>query len=133
MARKQRDYKAEYRAAKLRATRAGYKSEREYKRVRRELALPRRAMPVPKRILQANPVVARRRESQRWSDEHSRRRNSRYSPSMSDADAERYWLAFVEPGIVDSEKHRRLKAFLVPLRVAPDDWDTNPSTVPLRR
>lgn len=133
MARKQRDYKAEYAAAKQRAARAGYKSEREYKQVRRELNLPRRASPVPKRILATNPILARRRESQRWSDRHSHKDRSRYSRTFTDAEVERYWRAYVEEDIRDPEKSARIKAWLVPKWMTDDEYLTNPSTIPLRR
>lgn len=133
MARKTRDYKAEYAAAKRRATRAGYKSEREYKRVRKELALPPRTMPVPKRILEANPITALRRQSQAWSDAHSKRKNSRYRPSMPDAQVVKYHAAFVEADISDAAKVARIKRYLVPDLMTEDEYDVNPSTVPLRR
>jgi len=138
--RKARDYKAEYAAEKLRATRAGYKSQREYKRVRKELNLPPRTMPVPKRVLELNPITRIRRENQRWSDEHSRRFNSRYQRTFTDDQAERYHAAFtdqenipLEGEQLDREIRRRIHRFLVPDRIKPWEWDTNPSTVPLRR
>ena|SRR6266540_3888185 len=129
MARKARDYKAEYRAAKLRATRAGYKSEREYKRVRRELALPPRTMPVPKRILETNPIVARRRESQRWSDAHSHKDTSRYSPSLTDRQAELYHAAYVAPygkRMSDAKRLDLIHDYLVPDWMSQDEWDASP-------
>lgn len=138
MARKARDHKAEYAAAKRRATRAGYQSQREYKRVRKELNLPPRAMPVPKRVLELNPITRLRRESQQWSDEHSHRYNSRYRKTLTDDQVERYHAAFVEDiplegERLDREKRRRIHRYLVPDLVKPIEWDTNPSTVPLRR
>ena len=140
MARKPRDHAAEYAAAKRRATRAGYKSEREYKKVRKELNLPPRTMPVPKRVLELNPVTRLRRESQKWSDEHSHRYNSRYRKTLTDAEVEAYHAAFVEPLALageqlDREKRKRIHHYLVNVAklVKWTDWDTNPSTVPLRR
>ena len=142
MARKPRDYKAEYATAKRHATRAGYKSEREYKRVRKELNLPPRTSPVPKRVLELNPITRLRRESQKWSDEHSHRYNSRYRKTMTDAEVEAYHAAFpgqydipLDGEALDREVRRRIHHYLVNVAklVKWTDWDTNPSTVPLRR
>jgi hypothetical protein len=137
MARKKRDYKAEYAAAKRRATRAGYKSEREYKTTRKLAQLPPRTSLVPKRIFAGNDP-ALRQEAREWSAIHSRRPNSKYRENMSDDQVRRYHKAFVEPlDEVDSattrEKLKRIKAFMVPEIVKDDEWATNPSTVPLRR
>ncbi len=157
MARKPRDYKAEYAAAKRRATASGYKSEREYKQVRKALKLPRTAQPAPRRILEKTaprklaratnaPKVAsqRRREAREWSDKHSHRPHSRYSPKMSDRQVALYHKAFVEPlppelyysdqREWERRKLARIKDYLVPdLLPTEDDWNVNPSTVPLRR
>ena len=145
MARKPRDHAAEYAAAKRRATRAGYTSQREYKKVRKELNLPPRTMPVPKRVLELNPITRLRRESQKWSDEHSHRYNSRYRKTLTDAEVEAYHAAFpgqadlIAAGLdgeqLDREIRRRIHHYLVNVAklVKWTDWDTNPSTVPLRR
>lgn len=142
---RKRDYKAEYATRKARAQRAGYTGVREYSRTRKQLALPRNTSPVPKRILAAegsSPRIARlRREAAQWSREHSRRAHSRYFSTLTDAQAERYWLAFVDENIPgrsaaerDFEKRIRIKRYLVPdFLPGEKEWETNPSTVPLRR
>lgn len=144
MARRKRDYKAEYATRKAKAQKAGYKSVREYSRVRKDLALPRRSSPIPKRILSTegnNPRIARlRSESKRWSDKHSQRAHSRYRPELTDAQVERYWLAFVDEPTNrtiaerEFEKRIRIKKYLVPDFLPGEaEWLANPSTVPLRR
>jgi len=135
VARKQRDYKAEYAAAKARATRAGYKSEREYKRVRKELKLPPRTSPVPKRIVEnVKPGITAdmsqmRRECQRWSDGHSRVDNSKYRPTMTNDQVRRYHKAFVEKpkGKTRKERSRNkydaIHDYIVPDLMDEQEWE----------
>lgn len=137
MARKKRDYKAEYAARKRNATRAGYKSVREYSRVRKEFNLPRGTAPVPRRIaerIQPNvsaPKVSRaqrlRNEARAWSRKHSHRHTSRYRPSMTDEEVEKYHHTFVEwiegsRKEVGREKRRRIRDYLVPDHMDYDEW-----------
>lgn len=130
--RKPRDYKAEYAATVARARAAGYKSEREYKKVRRELNLPPRTMPVPKRVLELNPLTRIRRENQAWSDAHSLRSNSKYHREFTDDQAERYHRAFVEDIPDTPEKLKRIHDFEVPFLMSELEWLMNPSTTPIR-
>lgn len=143
MARKRRDYKAEYAASKERATRAGYKSVSEYRSVRKALRLPPRTSPVPKRILEAQPgntvsgatananrMARLRRASRAWSDAHSKVANSRYSPRFSDAQVERYYAAFVDKEIPGKNRQERkaskadrLRQFLYPDFLTKDEWE----------
>lgn len=145
MPRRQRDYKAEYAATKRRVRASGYKSEREYRAVRKQLKLPPRTSPVPKRIQEriqpgitasattsAGRIARLRRESHHWSDQHSHVKNSRYFKSFTDAQVERYWQAYVEypvPGTNRKnraqEKARRLKTFLYPDFLTLEEWEEN--------
>lgn len=104
MARKRRDYKAEYAARKRRAKAAGYRSEREYKRTRKALKTPRNASPVSRPIAEvtgreqladAAEIRKMRREANAWSKRHSKQPSSAYVKSMSDENVRRYWLATV--------------------------------------
>lgn len=148
MARK-RDYKAEYARRKRLATQSGYKSVREYRKVRKELKIPRNASPVPRQVLSINTdktvlqsahMRGLRAACKRWSDAHSRRRNSRYRDTFTDSQVERYYAAFVEKidygtqRKTDFVKRMRIKKFLMPEILATEaEWKANPSTVPLRR
>lgn len=145
MARRQRDYKKEYAATKRRIRAAGYKSEREYRAVRKELGLPRNVAPVPKRIQEriqpgitrratdTNSLISRlRRESQAWSNAHSHVENSRYKRSLTDDQVRRYWRAYVEYPVSGSnrrnraiEKVRRLHDYLVPDFLTQEEWEAN--------
>ena len=146
MPRRQRDYAAEYRRAKERATRAGYQSERQYKRARKALDLPRNAPIIPVGIAApkaapAEPAYAAemrrlRREAKRWSDRHSRVGNSRYRPSMTDDQVRRYHRAFVEPppGSPRGKPYKRAKLarirdYLVPDILDDREWDGKYATV----
>lgn len=142
MARKRRDYKAEYRASKERATRAGYSGVSEYRAVRKALRLPPRTSPIPKRILESESpgfsvsatsisahIAHLRREDKKWSDAHSRVPNSRYSPNFTPDQVERYYAAYVDDDIPGRnrkerarEKLRRLHDFLVPDFITEDEW-----------
>ena len=144
MARKKRDYKAEYATRKARAQKAGYTGVRDYSKARKALKLPPRTSPIPKQILAregSTPSMARMRmECLLWSNAHSRRPHSEYSPSLTDVQVERYWLAYVDtpegatPAIVDFNKRIRIKRYLVPdFLPGEKEWEANPSTVPLRR
>lgn len=140
MPRKERDYHAEYVAAKQRATARGYKSEREYKKVRKELGLPRNVSLVPKRVLDMNTDQTTlqtahswrmRREAKEWSDRHSLRESSRYKPNMTDAQVERYHNAYVRditqvsPDKIERAR-RKLQAlhdYLVPDYLSEQEWE----------
>lgn len=143
MARKQRDYKAEYAAAKKRATAAGYKSQREYKTARKALRTPRNVSPVPRTVAerslraeggltQARAEQARirrlRLESRDWSRKHSKVNTSSYSPSMSDDRVEAYHVAYVAepPGDDrDAREEARLEwlhDYLVPNFYTEEQW-----------
>ncbi len=134
MPRKQRDYKAEYAKAKAKANASGYKSEREYKRARKTLRLPPRTSPVPKRVYErlnaTDPILSRlRRESQAWSDAHSKSGRSKYDHRMSDDKLRLYHLAFVDPVTGETKRKRYLKkkaalrAYLVPDHVDDKEWN----------
>lgn len=106
-ARRRRDYAAEYAARKRRAKAAGYRSEREYKQVRKALKTPRNASPISKPIAQvtgrsqledAADIRRMRRESAAWSRKHSKRDTSQYVKSMSDENVRRYWAATAGAG-----------------------------------
>jgi len=125
MARK-RDHKAEYAAAKRRAKAAGYKSQREYKTVRKTLSLPPRAMPVPKPIYETS-YPWKRAESKRWSKEHSRRYTSKYRDSLTDEQVEMYWRAYVEEfdesgKVGATAKRKRIHDYLVPDIISEREW-----------
>lgn len=135
MARKKRDYKAEYQARKRKATQLGYKSEREYKRARKTLSTPRnQAPPAKEEATKLAPTlgisISRiRRESKRWSNKHSHVPNSKYRDSLTDDQARRYWRAFVEdiPGVGRSksrqkEKRNRIHDYLVPDLIDEKEW-----------
>lgn len=143
MARKKRDYKAEYAAAKRRATAAGYKSTREYTAVRKGLKLPPRTSPISKPIAEkitpgitatsvsANTALSRmRREAKKWSDVHSHSHRSRYSPSMSDDQLRKYHYAYVEKVPKNSrrkmanEKRERIRQYLVPDYLNQSEWES---------
>lgn len=142
MARKKRDYKTEYAAAKRRAQAAGYKSQREYKAVRKSLSLPPRTSPVPKRVIESQRVgvtsaandysrrMSRlRREARSWSDKHSHIARSRYTPSMSDEQVSDYHNAYVERPTGLSrrkaalEKRRRIHHYLSRWFNLTPEWD----------
>jgi hypothetical protein len=96
VARKRRDYRAEYQARKQRATAAGYESVRQYGKVRKELNLPPRSSPVPKRIYLSGTQL-KRQQAERWSRAHSHVKRSRYKASFTNTELEAYWQAFVRP------------------------------------
>lgn len=127
MPRKSRDYKAEYARAKARAKAAGFKSEREYKRARKGLSVPRAASPVKRLIpaselaradAKAKDIAKIRREARRWSATHSHVTNSQYVNRMTDAQVIAYHRAYVEgnklagPG-AGKAWHNRLKEYMV--------------------
>lgn len=141
MARKPRDYKKEYAQAKQKATAAGYKSQREYKRVRRELTLPTKASPIPKRILQntspevisnidRSNITRLRNESRKWSKAHSKSTRSKFRAGMTDAEIIAYHTSFVERASEDLSRRKRaarrrkhLHKWLVPQFMGQDEWD----------
>lgn len=126
MARKKRDYKAEYAAAKRRATQAGYKSEREYKTARKTLGVPRNASPIPKRLY-TQSTSYKRVQSKAWSKAHSNRHTSSYRDIMTDDQVDRYWAAYVEDFDESGkagkrEKQRRIHDYLVPDILTETEW-----------
>lgn len=139
MARKQRDYKAEYARAKARATRAGYKSERQYKAVRKTLQLPRNAPVIPAWVAAPDVTATAtatggigrlRRESREWSQKHSKVANSRYRASMTDEQVERYHRAFVVKPVGKTRyernrnKYEAIEAYLVPDLLDEKEWES---------
>lgn len=135
MAKRVRDYKAEYATAKRRAKQAGYKSQREYKRARKALQLPRNVSPVPRRVIERiDPGVlipegtkAIRTGNARWSNKHSRVPNSKWNPKWDDTRARAYHLAFVLESKHGPEKLSRLYDYLVALyaMVTESEWEQN--------
>jgi len=123
---RQRDHKAEYQRQKQRATKSGYKSVRQYKRVKSELVkegkLPSRNVSlIPERIYRSGTNI-KRRQASNWSKKHSHVRNSRYQKNFTNSQVEAYWQAFVRPPgegetrldrKFRSEKRRRVYDYLV--------------------
>ena len=123
---KKRDYKAEYAAAKARAKRAGYASQREYRAARKEAGLKGgNVSPLRKSTKQrmypngmppARGNLFKRAMSKIWSDKHSQSVRSGYNDSWSDEKVDLYYSAFVE----EKEGSRRTKSKLK--RDAIRDW-----------
>ena len=142
MARKPRDYKAEYARSKARAKSLGYRSQREYKRTRANVraANPeftsRTKLP-PKSEVSAlfgevfSSVSRLRREAEEWSNKHSHSPRSAYKPSMTDAQVRKYHRAFVEKPDTGSRRRNKkqkmkwLRDYLVPDLVDDDEWTQN--------
>ncbi len=142
---RKRNYKAEYATRKNRAKAAGYSGVREYTRTRKQLGLKpnARISPIPKAVLKDSNAKdwGMRSRAKIWSDAHSRTEHSRYKETLTNAQVERYYHAFVEdlpPGINEQKqdfiKRQRIKKYLVPDFLKDDkEWSANPSTIPLRR
>ncbi|MCA9340352.1 MAG: hypothetical protein KDA17_05550 [Candidatus Saccharibacteria bacterium] len=88
--KRNRDYAAEYAKAKALAQRRGFSSERQYKAAMR------------RHSIQPVSDSAKKRQAQRWSDQHSIQPNSKFEPNRADEygvdEAEyvdAYWDAFV--------------------------------------
>lgn len=114
MARKPRDHKAEYQRRKQLAQQRGFKSVRQYKRVRKELTLPRTSSVSMKAI---------RREGVEWSASHSRKASSRYRMDFTDAEAVDYYQAYVLEKGDKNAKLKRLHKYLVGNGlVTEDEW-----------
>jgi hypothetical protein len=119
MAKRQRDHRAEYLRRKEIAAKSGFGSVRKYKRVRKELSLPR-SLPVSIRKI--------RRDGLEWSASHSRVANSRFKMDFSDADAIAYYKAYVTKPVNDSKTRKlsRLHDYLVGNDlVTEDEWLQN--------
>lgn len=109
MARKPRDYKAEYAAAKRRATAAGFESERDYK----------------ENFIRAQCAA--------WSDLHSHTPRSEYDEEWELERVRRYYRTFVDQRGYRAmskkarakEKRRRLKEWLVPDFMTETEWQQN--------
>lgn len=140
MARK-RDYKKEYAASKAKAKAAGYKSQREYRKARKDLGLKGRGVSPLHKATKAKmypvatpPQTLRkiRRLCQEWSDEHSQNDRSKYNPQWSDAKVLKYYIAFVvRPDQKLSRRKRKkqklqwLHDYLVPDWMDEIEWQTN--------
>lgn len=117
MAKRQRDHRAEYLRRKEIANKSGFGSVRKYKRVRKELALPRTT-----RV----STTGIRKQSVFWSAGHSRTPNSRYSPDFTDEQALSYYQAYVIKSSDENAKKRRLHKYLVGNGlVTEDEWKAN--------
>lgn len=136
MPRKQRDYAAEYAAAKRRATAKGYKSEREYKAVSKATggkAPDRRALSeefIADAKKERSAISKLRKEAREWSTKRSHVDTSRYSSRMTDAQARAYHDAFVNRPEGDrrskkykAEKLRRMRKYLVPQLMTGAEFD----------
>lgn len=105
MARKRRDYKAEYARRKSRSIALGYRNPREEYKARKSIGLTRqfpslRRSELPDfslNILSGKAARDRRAEAKAWSDVHSHTAASKYRGNMSNAQFEAYYRAFVEP------------------------------------
>lgn len=113
---RQRDHKAEYQRRKELAAKRGFGSVRKYKRVRKELALPRSS---------SVSMRAIRREGVEWSASHSRVANSRYRMDFTDSEAISYYQTYVLKA--DKKvKLQRLHKYLVGNGlVTEDEWLQN--------
>lgn len=114
---RQRDHRAEYLRRKELAAKRGFSSVRKYKRVRKELSLPRTSV-VSMRVI--------RRQGVEWSASHSRVANSRYRMDFTDAEAISYYQAYVINKGDKNQKMKRLHKYLVGNDlVTEDEWLQN--------
>jgi hypothetical protein len=116
--KRQRDYKAEYRRSKEIARERGFRSQREYKKARKELSLPRRAQ------VSRN---SKRDANKQWSKDHSRLPTSKWSSRFSDKRNDLYYQAFVKQYDNRADKLDALYAYLVDEYdlVSEDEWAQN--------
>jgi hypothetical protein len=104
MAKRKRDYKAEYARSKARSQSRGYTGPRQEKRARKAVGLTRgfpslRFDELPDFAIEqvSGRRIARMREEARyWSDNHSHVKASRYSGNMSNDQVEQYHAAYVQ-------------------------------------
>lgn len=134
MAKRKRDYKAEYARRKRTAQKAGYASEREYKRARKAVNTPRNASPISKPILirqsPSAPLTIKqiRAANAKWSRQHSKRGTSHWNASASDSQARRYYDAFIGhenvigPG-ANKAFNKSLRDYLVPEIMDSDEFE----------
>lgn len=123
MARRKRDYKAEYARRKARSHTLGYRSPREEYKARKALNLPRDFPSMERKWLPDHAVEKLdgtrlrrlRKESQDWSNVHSHVNASRYSPRWGEERVEAYHHAFVQRVLFGSRrgkaKEKKLRIF----------------------
>lgn len=103
MARK-RDYKAEYRARKLKAAKSGYKSVRQYKAARKAGSVPRGAEPVrPRQMARTVGGDFKRQTVRNWSRKHSHVKSTHYLPSWTDKQVDDFFNAYIAQPSEDNE------------------------------
>lgn len=144
---KRRDYKAEYARTKARAKAAGYSGEREYRSVRRALALPPRSSPISRRVLSRSAPerlnaaasetadLARiRREARRWSETRSQLDSTKLPRGLTEKQIRAYHKAFVNnlseskrlpKGERDANRRANAQArydYFVPDFMEDDEW-----------
>jgi hypothetical protein len=87
MAKRTRNYAAEYARRKQIAQESGFPSVRKYRRTRERVKLPRKAR---------FNITSIREANQTWSDDHSRLPTSRWDPAFNDIQALAYYKAFTD-------------------------------------
>ena len=145
MARRKRNYKAEYARRKTRAVAKGYKTPHHEYRARKALGLSRifpslRLDELPDFAFEkatGADITRRRQEAQDWSDAHSHVKASRYRRNMSQKQLDDYWRAYVEPyeqlgpSRRKRAKERRLRIFEYmtkygyPIEGRQEDWKSD--------
>jgi len=147
MARKRRDYRAEYARRKAAAKAKGYSGPREEYRARKALGFTkafRRSPTLPKaelpdfaiaRLSTDSEMSRLRREAKEWSAGHSWVKASRYRGNMSNAQVRAYHHAYVERVTVGSrrgrakEKRLRIYEYLTtygyPVEGGPENWKSD--------
>lgn len=103
MPQRKRDHKAEYRAAKERASRSGYQSVRQYK-----------------------VVTKTKRANKNWSDTRSRMPSSKWESFMDDEQAIAYHRAFVKQYGTRAEKLDAIHDYLMDYSdMTESEWEQN--------
>ena len=148
MARKPRNYKAEYARRKARSQAKGYRNPGEEYRARKALALTtsgfRRASTPHRRSLPSYAIDALtgarmsriRSESKKWSDDHSHVRASRYRANWGSKRVEAYYNAYVRRPDPSLSRRKRaiakrlaiydyLSAYGFPLEGGPENWKSD--------
>jgi hypothetical protein len=148
MARKPRNYKAEYARKKARSQAKGYRNPGEEYRARKALGITapgfrrvstpgRKAL--PSRVIETltgTKLSALRKESQEWSDKHSHVKASRYRSSFSAKRVEDYHKAYVQRPDPNLSRRKRaiakriaiynyLTAYGFPVEGGPEDWKSD--------
>jgi len=106
---KRRDYAAEYAATKRRAQSAGYQSERQYRKARKAVQTPKRAMPIRRETLETlEPGAlerggaairedrAKRKKARKWSEKRSHEPTTRYSAKFPAEQVDAYIDTWVD-------------------------------------